>query len=244
MTQATSTRQPLWAALAFVGLLVAGVAVVPTPPGVTDSAAAVVGFYRGHHDAIALQAWLTMAASVPAAALVAFVTHRMSTAARYAFVVAAAATVGLLAVGLLLRLGLARHPSTLDPATARTLADVEAYWAPLLTFPILTQAAAVMLTVRAGDFPRWLAVISGVLAVEQLAESATVFGDHGFLAPGGDMNNLLGPALYGIWLIALGVAAGSATPSARRAASSDAIDPSSQDVHEHREGPPNAERAT
>ncbi len=213
MTQATATRQPLWAALAFVALLIAAVAAVPAPPGVTDSAAAVVGFYRDHHDAIALQAWLTMAASVPAAALVAFVAHRMSTAARYAFVVAAATTVGLLAVGLLLRLGLARHPGTLDPATARTVADIEAYWAPLLTFPIFTQAVAVIFAGRAGDFPRWLAVVSGVLAIEQLVESATVFGDHGFLAPGGDMNSLLGPTLYGIWLIALGVAASSTTPA-------------------------------
>ncbi len=210
MTNATPTRTPLWAALAFVGLLIAGVAVVPTPPAVTDSAAAVVAFYRDHHDAIALQAWLTMAATVPAAALVAFVARRMSTAARYAFIVGAATTVGLLAVGLLLRLGLALHPATIDPATARSLADVEAYWTPLATFPIIIQAGAVIYAVRAGDFPGWLAVVSGVLVVEQLAESATVFGHHGFLAPGGDMNSLLGPALYGIWLIALGVAAGSA----------------------------------
>lgn len=210
------TRAPLWAALAFVVLLVAGATVVPNPPGVGASGSAVVAFYRDHHDGIALQAWLTMAASVPAAALVALVMARMSTPARYAFLLAAAITVSLLAVGLLLRLGLARHPATLDPATARSLADVEAYWAPLLTFPILTQAAAVIFAVRAGDFPRWLAWVSAVLLVEQLVESATVFGNHGFLAPGGTMNSLVGPALYGVWLIALGVAA--SRPGRREAA--------------------------
>ncbi len=213
MSEQTSTRTPLWAALAFVGLLVAAVAVVPTPPAVTDGADAVVAYYRAHHDAVVLQAWLTMAATVPAAALVAFVANRMSTAARYAFLVAAATTVGLLAVGLLLRLGLALHPATVDPATARTVADIEAYGLPLLTFPIIVQAAAIVFAVRAGDFPGWLAVVSGVLVVEQLAESATVFGTHGFLAPSGDMNSLLGPTLYGIWLIALGVAAGRARAS-------------------------------
>lgn len=216
MSPTAQTRTSLWAALAFVGLLIAGVAVVPDPPGVTSSGATVVAFYRDHQDAIALQAWLTMAATVPAAALVAFVVNRMSTPARYAFLVAAATTVGLLAVGLLLRLGLARHPGALDGATARTIADIEAYWAPLLTFPILTQAAAVVFAVRAGDFPTWLAVISGVLVLEQLAESATIFGDHGFLAPGGDMNSLLGPALYGIWLIGLGIAAGNQRPAETR----------------------------
>jgi hypothetical protein len=212
VTAAEPTRTPLWTALAFVGLLLAGAAVVPTPPGVTESGQAVVAFYRDHHDAVALQAWLTMAASLPAAALVAFVMQRMSTPARYAFLLTAATTVGVLAVGVLLRLGLARHPATLDPGTARSIADVEAYWAPLLTFPILTQAAAVVFAVRAGDFPVWLAVVSGVLLVEQLAESATIFGHHGFLAPGGPMNSLLGPGLYAIWLIALGVAASRTHP--------------------------------
>jgi hypothetical protein len=214
MMRAEPSRTPLWAALAFVGLLIAGVAVVPAPPDVTAGGRAVAAFYREHHDGITLQAWLTMAASVPAAALIALVVNRISTPARTAFLVGAATTVSLLAVGLLLRLGLSLHPATLNPATARSIADVEAYWAPLLTFPIITQAAAVLFAVRAGDFPAWLAAVSGVLLVEQLVESATIFAHHGFLAPGGGMNSLLGPTLYGIWLISLGVAAGSARAGA------------------------------
>ena len=210
-----SARLPLWTALAFVVLLFAGAAAVPSPPGVGAGATEVIAFYRDHQNGIALQAWLTMAASVPAAVFLALVAQRMSKPARYAFLVSATVTIALLAVGLLLRLGLAKHPESLDPAVARSLADVEAYWAPLLSFPILTQAAAVVFAARRGEFPAWMAVVSGVLVVEQLIESATVFGDHGFLAPGGTMNSALGPALYGIWLVALGFAASSPATATR-----------------------------
>ncbi|UTI65165.1 hypothetical protein NBH00_02890 [Paraconexibacter antarcticus] len=207
-----TARAPLVAAIAFAVLLLAGSSVVPMPPGVTDTGGALVTYYREHHDAIALQAWLTMASTVPGVVLFAFVADRLASVSRVVFVIPAATTVALVAAGLLVRLGLARHPATLDAGTARALADVEAYWAPLLTFAIVTQSLAIIAAVKNASFPRWLGWISLVLAAEQLLETATVFGDHGFLAPGGDMNWLLGPGLYAIWILGLGVACSTFPP--------------------------------
>jgi hypothetical protein len=34
----------------------------------------------------------------------------------------------------------------------------------------------------------------------------TIFGRHGFIAPGGPMNTILGAALVGVWIVCLGVA--------------------------------------
>jgi hypothetical protein len=45
-----------------------------------------------------------------------------------------------------------------------------------------------------------------VLAAEQLAETVTILGKDGFIAPGGPMNQL-GAACFGIWIIAQGIAA-------------------------------------
>jgi hypothetical protein len=39
--------------------------------------------------------------------------------------------------------------------------------------------------------------------VEQAAETVTVFGTHGFIAPGGAMNLALGAGLTAIWFVAL-----------------------------------------
>jgi hypothetical protein len=53
--------------------------------------------------------------------------------------------------------------------------------------------------------PRWLGLLGGAALVEQLAETVTVFGTHGFTAPGGAMNAVLGATLVGVWLVALGI---------------------------------------
>jgi hypothetical protein len=46
---------------------------------------------------------------------------------------------------------------------------------------------------------RRLTVLGVIAFVEQAIETITVFGTHGFIAPGGDMNLLLGAALTAVW---------------------------------------------
>ena len=46
-------------------------------------------------------------------------------------------------------------------------------------------------------------MLGAIAFAEQAVETITVFGTHGFTAPGGDMNILLGAGLTLAWLIGL-----------------------------------------
>jgi hypothetical protein len=51
--------------------------------------------------------------------------------------------------------------------------------------------------------PRWLTVLGAISFLEQAIETITVFGSDGFIAPGGDMNIVLGAGLTAVWLVGL-----------------------------------------
>jgi hypothetical protein len=99
--------------------------------------------------------------------------------------------------------GLALHPEGLDPATARTLFDIPQYWGPIINGSTMTMAAAVAALGFGASrmVPRWLVWLSVVLFVEQAVETVTVFGESGFIAPGGTMNIYLGGIIGMAWVI-------------------------------------------
>jgi hypothetical protein len=47
--------------------------------------------------------------------------------------------------------------------------------------------------------------LTGVTLVEQVVESITIFGTHGFTEPGGPMNLQLGAGLTTVSLLAIGI---------------------------------------
>jgi hypothetical protein len=98
--------------------------------------------------------------------------------------------------------GLALHPQDLDPAAARTIFDIAAYWGPLVNGSTTAMGAAfAALGFGASPrVPRWLAWLSVVFCLEQAIETITVFGKTGFIAPGGVMNVYLGGALGFLWV--------------------------------------------
>lgn len=98
--------------------------------------------------------------------------------------------------------GLAFHPQNLDPATARTLFDIASFWGPLVNGSTTTMAAAVAFLGfgRAPTIPGWLAWLSVAFFVEQAIETVTVFGQSGFIAPGGTMNVYAGGAIGFLWI--------------------------------------------
>ncbi|MCW3038307.1 MAG: hypothetical protein JWM31_212 [Solirubrobacterales bacterium] len=211
----TARRLALPVAVVFAAVLLVGSLVAPAPPGVGASGASVLAWAHDHGDAIRWQAWLVMLSSLAGGTLVALVHRHVSRGPEAtAYLVGAVLSVTVVAVATLVRLALARTGmGTGDPAHARLLADLDAYWAPLVTFPIALQAAALAVAARRGSLPRWVGAISLVLLAEQLAESATIFGSHGFFAPGGSMNTDLGPLLYVVWLVAQGAALSRSTPA-------------------------------
>ena len=48
--------------------------------------------------------------------------------------------------------------------------------------------------------PRWLTWLSAIFFLEQAIETITVFGQAGFIAPGGTMNVYLGGAIGFAWV--------------------------------------------
>lgn len=98
--------------------------------------------------------------------------------------------------------GLALHPHGLDPATARTIFDIPAYWGPLVNGSTATMAVAVAALGfgEAPVIPRWLTWLSVLFALEQAIETITVFGQTGFIAPGGPMNVYLGGVIGFLWV--------------------------------------------
>jgi len=98
--------------------------------------------------------------------------------------------------------GLAFHPQGLDPAAARAIFAITAYWGPLVNGSTTAMAAAVA-ALGFGVIPvipRWLAWLSAVFCLEQAIETVTVFGRTGFIAPGGTMNVYLGGAIGFLWV--------------------------------------------
>lgn len=98
--------------------------------------------------------------------------------------------------------GLAFHPQDLDPSAARTIFDITSFWGPLVNGSTTAMAAAVATLGfgRSPIIPKWLAWLSVIFFVEQAVETITVFGQTGFIAPGGTMNVYLGGAIGFLWI--------------------------------------------
>jgi hypothetical protein len=82
---------------------------------------------------------------------------------------------------------------------------VAIFWGPLLTGSTMTMIGSVT-ALALGErqlIPRWLTLLGLAAFLEQAVETITVFGTHGFIAPGGGMNVLLGAALTAAWLVGL-----------------------------------------
>lgn len=202
------TRTPLYAAIAFVVLFAVASALVPDPPRVEDSGASAVSWLRDHQDDVPIAVQLFSLAVIPFFVVVAAVRNVLPAAYGYAFLAASGAFVAQAIIALWVPAGLALHADTVDPATARSLLDVAAYFGPMLTTTDVVLAGAVALAAfREGAFSPIVAWISVVFGLEQLVETFTAYGDSGFAAPGGDWNVVLGAGLFAIWTIAIGAGA-------------------------------------
>jgi hypothetical protein len=186
-------------------LYVVGVVALGSPPEATDTPARVLDWFRDHHDAARLYAWTAAVGTFTVAVMAGIIRQALPAPSGDIFLLGAAAFIVETAVQAWCWAGLALHPDTLQPETARTVLDVASFWGPILTGATTTMMGAVtVLGLRAEPLiPRWLTVLGAVAFVEQAVETITIFGTHGFTAPGGDMNISLGAGLSAIWLIGL-----------------------------------------
>lgn len=212
-------RVPLAAAAGFAVLSIVAVVVVPLGPGVERTGAQIVEHITAHAPMIRLQSLLAALAMLAAVVILGYARDRLDGPAGYIFTVGAAVLIAQAGVAVWFRAGLALHPATLEPATARVLADISAMWGPLLTVAAILLAGPVVWAGRHGRFPHWMTLVAAGFAVEQFVELLTIVGPIGsFIAPGGPMEVFGGGALFGVFLVALGLAVGLPNPSVTDAA--------------------------
>jgi hypothetical protein len=188
-------------------LYLAGTLALGTPPKATDRGEDVVTWFHDNGGHVHTWVWL-LTLSLPLVALFgSFIRNRLSPPYGDVFFFGTVAFAAQTAVYGWIWAALAWHSATLQPATARLVLDVASYWGPVLTATtIMTLAPVTILALQRRDrLPQWLGVVTGVALVEQLVEMVTIFGDRGFTAPGGAMNNFLGAGLTAIAWISIGV---------------------------------------
>jgi len=192
-------------------LYLAGAIALGTTPDARDSGQSVAAWFRDHDGNV--RTWLLLLTlSAPLfATFAALVRERLPSPHRDVFFFGAVAFAAETAVQGWIWGGMAWHPADLQPATARTLLDVASFWGPVLTSTTITMLAPIaLLGLRSGPpaLPRWLGAVAAVALAEQLVETITIFGRHGFIAPGGPMNVYLGAGLTAVALLSLGIALG------------------------------------
>jgi hypothetical protein len=205
------SRTLIAAAIAGGLLYLTAFVALGSPPEATDSPASVVEWFRDHYDAARIYAWTATLGALAFAVVAGIISGLLPSPYSNVFLVGAAAFIIETAVQAWLWAGLALHSDSLQPATARTVLDVASMWGPILTGATTAMIGAVTVLGFGKQplIPRWLTVLGLIAFTEQVIETITVFGTHGFIAPGGDMNLLLGAGLTAAWLIGLVVWAAS-----------------------------------
>jgi len=208
----TQRRTLIGAAIAAGLLYLVGAVALGSPPGASDSGATIGSWFADHHDAARTYAWTATFGVLAFAVFAAIVRGLLPAPHSSVFLLGAAAFIVENSIQAWVWGGLALDPGSLDPTTARALYDVALFWGPVLTGSTMAMIGAVTVLGLGArpSIPRWLTVLGAIAFIEQAVETITTFGTNGFIAPGGDMNLILGAALTLLWLAGLTVwAAGS-----------------------------------
>jgi hypothetical protein len=184
-------------------LYVAGfVALGGAVPTIESSGAEIVEWFSGNGMRARIYAWTAAFISLGLAIFGGQVAALLPRPHRYVFLAGVLGFAITAQVQAWFWAGLALHARDLDPAVARVIFDIPAYWGPLVNGSTAAMAAAVAALGFGVSpvIPRWLAWLSVIFFLEQAIETVTVFGQTGFLAPGGAMNVYLGGAIGFLWV--------------------------------------------
>jgi hypothetical protein len=211
----------LAATIGFGVLYLAAAIALGSTPDANDSGQSVAAWFRDNGGQVRAWLWLLTLSLPLFATFAALIRTQLPAPHRDIFFFGAITLAAETAVQGWIWAGMAWHADELQPATARTLLDVASLWGPVLTSTTVTMLAPVALLGLRGEppaLPRWLGVVAAVALVEQLVETITIFGRHGFIAPGGPMNIYLGAGLTAVALLSLGIALGRSAATPRPAA--------------------------
>jgi hypothetical protein len=195
------------AGIAFAVLYAAALLMVPTLPGIDKPGYDIVSHVNEHSGAMRMQVLLVTFGSLALVVVLGCARDKLTGPAGYVFTIGSAVVLVEVGIAMWFTGGLALHPDQLGSATARTVTDIVTMGGPILTAADIMVAVPILLAANAGEFPRWLAIIAAIFAVEQLIETVTIIGPPGsFISPGGAMNFYLGGPLFILFFLALGVA--------------------------------------
>ncbi|WP_235674639.1 hypothetical protein [Mycolicibacterium pulveris] len=200
-------RTPMIAGITFGVLFAVALAMVPTMPGIGQPGHDIVAHANAHSAAMRAHALLAAFGSLALVVVLGHARDRLTGPAGYVFTIGSALVLVQLIIATWFTAGFALHPAQLGSATARTIGDILAMSAPMLTIANIMVAAPILLAANEDRLPRWLGIAAAVFTVEQLIETITIIGPPGsFISPGGPMNVYLGGSLFIAFFTALGVA--------------------------------------
>jgi hypothetical protein len=219
-----------YAILAILGAL--ALAAFGTLPAASETGTQLVTWFQERGYSVRWGVWAFTAAAPPFALMVAQLRRLIPSPHRDMFLIGAVSYMTAIAVWTWTWGGLALHAGQMEPATARAILDVAAFFGPVLTGSTTTMMAPVTLLAfsRQPSVPRWLGVLGLVAFVEQTVETITIFGSTGFTQPGGAMNMQLGGGLTLAWILGFGLWGGvrGRSPRGRAVQQSDAADGASR----------------
>jgi len=189
--------------LATAALYVASfVALGGSVPTIDSSGQEIVDWFTGNGTRARIYVWTAAFVSLGLAIFGGQISALLPKPHRYIFLAGVLGFAITAQVQAWIWAGLAFHPQDLDPAIARTLFSMAAYWGPLVNGSTTAMAAAIAALGFGASpiIPRWLTWLSVIFFLEQAIETVTVFGRTGFIAPGGTMNVYLGGALGFLWV--------------------------------------------
>jgi hypothetical protein len=208
-------RVPMIAGIASAVLFTAGLLIVPTLPGIDKPGYDIVSFVNAHSGAMRMQVLLVTFGALALVVVLGYARDRLAGPPGYVFAIGSALVLAEFFIAMWFSGGLALHPDQLGSATARTITDIASMFGPVLTAADIMVAVPILLAANDGRFPRWLAILAAVFAVEQLIETITIIGPPAsFISPGGAMNFYLGGPLFIVFFLGLGVALSLDVPTA------------------------------
>ena len=203
------------AGIASAVLFAAGLLIVPTLPGIDKPGYDIVSFVNAHSGAMRMQVLLVTFGALALVVVLGYARDRLAGPPGYVFTIGSALVLAEFFIAMWFSGGLALHPDQLGSATARTITDIASMFGPVLTAANIMVAVPILLAANDGRFPRWLAILAAVFAVEQLIETITIIGPPAsFISPGGAMNFYLGGPLFIVFFLGLGVALSLDVPTA------------------------------
>jgi len=203
------------AGIAAAVLFTAGLLIVPTLPGIDKPGYDIVSFVNAHSGAMRMQVLLVTFGALALVVVLGYARDRLAGPPGYVFTIGSALVLAEFFIAMWFSGGLALHPDQLGSATARTITDIASMFGPVLTAADIMVAVPILLAANDGRFPRWLAILAAVFAVEQLIETITIIGPPAsFISPGGAMNFYLGGPLFIVFFLGLGVALSLDVPTA------------------------------